>query len=447
MKTIRLSLHLLLVPGLLALSGCAGAPSGQPEPVSPTQPGGGGEARPAAAQIVRSDQPRVDNPQVSQQDLAALSSGNAAFAFDLYRTLRGQEGNLFFSPYSISVALAMTYAGAVGDTASQMASAMHFDLAPDGLHPAFNAVSQALAAQPEQAPDGTPFELSIANSLWGQQDFGFQPAFLDLLAQNYGAGLRLVDFAADPEAARLAINDWVSDETRDKIRDLIPAGVLDALTRLVLANAIYFKASWLYPFAEEETASEPFYRLDGSAVDVPMMSQSESFGYGQGDGYAAIQLPYQGAEVSMLLILPDEGQFEAIESQLDASMIDTILGELSYGQVELSLPRWTNETSFELNTALQSLGMVDAFDGDRADFSGMTGARDLFIGAVLHKAFVAVDEVGTEAAAATVVVMKLTSAPIGEPFVFRADRPFLYLIHDGQTGSVLFLGRVLNPAG
>jgi serpin B len=339
----------------------------------------------------------------------------------------------------------MTYAGAGGDTSSQMADVLHFTLPPGQLHPAFNAYSLDLEARAEADVEGTPFELSIANSLWGQQGFGFLPEFLDLLAENYGAGMRLVDYMSDPEAARQAINQWVSDETREKIQDLIPAGAIDAATRLVLANAIYFKAAWLHPFDPDITAPAPFHLLDGSAVDVPMMHQEEPYGYALRDGYRAIELPYENGNVSMLIILPDEGQFQAVEEALDPAMIGDILSNLTYGPVTLSLPRFTYESAFNLNDALRALGMTDAFDPERADFSGMDGSRDLYIGNVLHKAFVSVDENGTEAAAATAVIMALTMAPAGEPIVFTVDRPFIFAIRDGQTGGILFLGRVVTP--
>ncbi|HLB63402.1 MAG TPA: serpin family protein, partial [Anaerolineales bacterium] len=286
-----------------------------------------------------------------------------------------------------------------------------------------------------------------ANSLWGQQGFGFLPEFLDLLGENYGAGMRLVDYASDPEAARQAINQWVSDETQEKIQDLIPSGAIDEMTRLVLANAIYFKAAWLHPFDADVTAPAPFHRLDGSTVDVPMMHQDEGYGYALRDGYRALELPYENGNVSMLIILPDEGQFQAVEQALDPAMIEDILGNLTYGPVTLSLPRFTYDSAFSLNDALQALGMTDAFNPDRADFSGMDGNRDLFIGSVLHKAFVSVDENGTEAAAATAVIMQITSALAGEPIAFTVDRPFIYVIRDSQTQSVLFVGRVMAPEG
>jgi serpin B len=393
-----------------------------------------------------SDKPRDPDPAVAPAEVTDLAAGNAAFAFDLYGALRGQEGNLFFSPYSISVALAMTHAGAAGETSRQMAETMHFALPAERLHAAFNAYALDLQGRAKGDAEGTPFELTVANSLWGQEGFPFLPAFLDLLAENYGAGMRLLDYSRDPEGARRTINDWVSDETRQRIKDLIPEGAINAMTRLVLANAIYFKAGWRHTFDAEATTPEPFRLLNGSSIDVPMMHQEESLGFAAGDGYVALELPYQTGDVAMVILLPDEGRFEAFEQGLSAATLDQALAGLSYQPVLLSLPKFTYESAFSLNDALMALGMPDAFDPDRADFSAMDGARDLYISNVLHKAFVAVDEKGTEAAAATAVIMEVTSAPIDQPVVVSVDRPFLYLIRDRQTGSVLFLGRVLDPS-
>jgi serpin B len=432
----RISRTAMLIPALAALilAGCGPVPISLPFPAS-------------GYSVAQSDKPRDLSPTAGAADLAELAESQTAFAFDLYSILRDKDGNLFFSPYSISTALAMTYAGAAGETASQMADALHFTLPAERLHPAFNAYALDLKARAAQQSDGTPFELSIANSLWGQQGFPFLPAFLDLLAENYGAGMRLVDYANDAEGARQAINDWVSDETHGRIKDLISQGAVDAMTRLVLANAIYFKAEWLHPFEEPATSPEPFHLLDGSTVDVPMMHQSHSFGYVAGDGYQAIELPYRNGDASMLIVLPDPGQFGAVEQQLGAKMMVDLVDGMTFVPVDLSLPKFTYESEFNLNAALIALGMPDAFDPGRADFSGMDGARDLYISDVLHKAFVAVDEKGTEAAAATAVIMELTSAPMGEPVTFTVDRPFIYMIRDQQTGTLLFLGRVVDPAG
>jgi serpin B len=402
-----------------------------------SQPAAGGE-------LIQSDKPRVTSPQVTETD--PLVGGNNTFAFNLYQTLRGENGNLFYSPYSISLALAMTYAGARGETEQQMADTLHFTLSQDRLHSAFNSLDIELGKRGEgaQGKDDEGFRLHIVNALWGQKGYHFLPTFLDVLAENYGAGLRTLDFASAPEESRLIINDWVSDQTEGRIEDLIPQGLIDILTRLVLTNAIYFNATWQYPFNEGATGDGQFYLLDGKEVTVPMMSQTESFGYAEGDNYQAVELPYDGGELSMVILLPHAGQFEAFEESLSAERVSAIVSALGQRQVALAMPKFEFESAFKLKEALMAMGMPVAFT-EAADFSGMTGVRDLFISEVVHKAFVSVDEAGTEAAAATAVIMKLTALPVA-PVEFRANRPFIFLIRDIETGSLLFMGRVLNPA-
>ncbi|MBL7065094.1 MAG: serpin family protein [Anaerolineae bacterium] len=400
------------------------------------------------AEIARSAKQRVTSPDVNAPDLADLVNGNSAFAFDLYQVLREDEenDNLFYSPYSISLALAMTYAGARSDTEQQMAETLHFILPQDRLHPAFNGLDIELARRGEGAEgkDGEGFRLNIVNALWGQDEYGFLSEYLNVLAENYGAGLRLLDFRNAPEKSRVTINDWVSDQTEDRIEDLIPQGVIDELTRLVLTNAIYFNAAWAEPFEPDQTDDGTFHLLDGGQVTVPMMEQMESFGYAEGEGYQAVELPYDGWELSMVVLLPDTGEFEAFEGSLDAERVDGIVKDLVHGQVALTMPKFEFESGFSLVETLAAMGMPDAFTG-AADFSGITGDRDLFIGEVIHKAFVSVDEAGTEAAAATAVVMP-ASAPPEEPVEVTVDRPFIFLIRDIETGAILFVGRVLDPS-
>jgi serpin B len=374
-----------------------------------------------------------------------LVAGNNAFAFDLYQAVRASEGNIFYSPYSISQALAMTYAGARGDTQRQMADTLSFTLPDDRLHPAFNALDLELAHRGEggEATHEGRFQLNIANAIWGQEGYAFLPEFLDVLAQDYGAGVRLLDFVHAPEESRLAINDWVSDQTEGKIPDLMPQGVIDALTRLVLTNAIYFNAGWLFPFEPQHTEEGPFHLLDGGEVTVPMMKQSEDFAYAEGEGYQALELPYGLSGVSMLLLVPQAGQFETFESSLNAERVDAILKGLEGWGVTLSMPKFDFESSFDLGQALATMGMPDAFS-QTADFSGMTGSPELLISAVVHKAFISVDEEGTEAAAATGGVAMGITGPQGHVDL-TVDRPFVFLIRDYKTGAVLFVGRVMNP--
>jgi serpin B len=422
-----------IVIALLALVGCgssAGVPGGHRPP---------GES-------VWSDKQRVTSPDVAASDLADLVDANSAFAFDLYQVLREENDNLFYSPYSISLALAMTYAGARGETEQQMGETLHFTLTQDRLHPAFNGLDLELARRGEGAEgkDGEGFRLNIVNAIWGQEGYAFLSEFLDVLAENHGAGLRLLDFAGAPEESRVAINDWVSGQTEGRIENLIPQGVINELTRLVLTNAIYFNAAWSEPFEPDLTDDGTFYVLDGGKVTVPMMKQTESFGYAEGEGYQAVELPYDGWELSMVILLPEASRFEAFEGSLDAERVDAIVKDLARRQVALTMPKFEFESGFSLKEALAAMGMPDAFTG-AADFSGMTGSRALFIADVIHKAFVSVDEAGTEAAAATAVVMELEAMP-EQPVEVTIDRPFIFFIRDIETGSILFVGRVVNPA-
>jgi serpin B len=399
-------------------------------------------AQPAVAEVLESDKERITSPDVSTSEQALLVEGNSAFAFELYRELKEKRGNLFYSPYSISLALAMTYAGASGETAQQMADTLQFLLEQDRLHPAFNWLDAELASRGEGAEgkDGEGFRLNIVNTIWGQKDYEFLSDFLDVLAENYGAGLRILDFITETEASRLAINQWVSNQTEGRIEDLIPQGAIDSLTRLVLTNAIYFNAAWAHSFDEDMTADGPFYLLDGGQVSVPMMKQTESFSYTDGGGYQAVELLYDGGELSMVILLPEAGKFEAFEETLNAQQVDAIISGLQPARVTLTMPQFEFDSEFSLKDTLADMGMPIAFSPAEADFSGMTGNRELFISAVLHKAFVAVDEAGTEAAAATSVIM--TSSM---PLEVTIDHPFIFLIRDIETGAILFVGRVMNP--
>jgi serpin B len=342
----------------------------------------------------------------------------------------------------------MTYGGARGSTATQMASAMHYTLPNVQLHPAFNALDLNLAQRPDQAAnvdEKDRFQLTIANSLWGQNDWSFLPDYLDLLAVNYGAGMHLVDFKKSPESARQQINNWIADQTKNRIKNIIPAGALDPSTRLVLANAIYFKATWENEFDANSTSDRPFTLLGGETVNVPMMKQefSENFSYASGDGWQAVALPYKGGLTDMVIIVPDTGNFESFESGLTAERYNEIVSAMQPEQVILSMPKFTFEASLGLKDTLIGMGMTDAFVPLQADFSGMDGTNQLYIGDVLHKAFIAVDEKGTEAAAATVVMMMAASLPMG--IELTIDRPFFFVIRDVPTGTILFMGRVVDP--
>jgi len=400
------------------------------------------------SQVLESKLPRVKVDDIPSADIVTLAAANTAFSLDLYHQLKSLSGNLFFSPYSISSALAMTYAGAEGKTAEEMAEVFHFLMEEDKLHPAFNALDQyleGLAKQEVPNDVGEVFQLNIANAIWGQKDFHFESNYLDTLAANYGAGLRLLDYVQEPEESRLIINAWVSDQTKERIQDLIPQGAIDSDTRLVLSNAIYFKATWLEPFEESLTEDMIFHGLDSEDFFVPMMSLSSdvSFPYYQGDGFQAVDLPYLSGQTSMLVLVPDQGNFYEFEAGLNMALLNQAIGELTYRPMYLSFPKFEFESEIGLAQSLAEMGMPTAFS-DGADFSGMTNTKDLFISDVFHKAFVSVDEEGTEAAAATAVVMKMTAAP-ENPLRLNVDRPFLFLIRDHQTNSILFLGRVVEP--
>lgn len=398
-----------------------------------------------SANVAQSSVRRDTKPSIPESDVQTLVMGNNAFAFDLYHSLRAEDGNMILSPYSISLALAMTYAGARGETELQMADTLHFTLGQNS-HPAFNSLDLGLAQRGTgNDKDQEPMQLRIANAVWAEQTQTFLPDFLDTLARNYGAGVRLSDFINSFEPARKEINKWVEDQTEDRIKDLLTEGTVNADTRMVLVNAIYFKADWLQQFEKESTGDEDFHLLDGGTIQVPTMHNEVYVPYAEGDGWQAIDLPYAGDTASMTILLPADGNFESFDSNLDSATLDSILAAMQPTSVNLSLPKFSFTRDFGLADQLVGLGMSDAFDPNLADFSGMTGERDLFISDVIHKAFVAVDEEGTEAAAATAVIMETASARISE-IIFTADRSFIFLIRDTISGQILFMGRVVNPA-
>jgi serpin B len=396
------------------------------------------------------------------RDIAAaretVVEGNNEFALELYARLQEKEGNLFFSPYSISTALAMTYAGARGETEAQMAKALHFPTTPGGVgcdpnkiklvcskedfHSAFGKIISDLNKRGEKGS----YELTVANALWGQKGYGFVKEFLELIKTNYGGGLNEVDFKKAPEAARQTINAWVEKATRDKIKELIQKGVLSSMTRLVLTNAIYFKGNWASQFEKDKTKDAAFTLINGKKIDAAMMNQTAEYNYMEGDNLQVLELPYMDNELSMIILLPKETDgLSRLEKELTAEKLSRWLGEVRKRKVIVSVPKFKQTSQFGLVDVLASMGMTDAFMPSAADFSGMNGKRDLFISAVIHKAFVEVNEEGTEAAAATGVVIGITSVGPRQIPVFRADHPFLFLIRDNHSGSILFIGRVMEP--
>lgn len=375
-----------------------------------------------------------------QARLEAVIKGNGAFALDLYQELRATQGNLFISPYSISSALAMAYAGARAETQAQMAQALHFLPEQKQFHATFALLGSILG---DAAKKGH-IQFKVANALWPRQGYEFLKDFLSLAKKYYASRVTPVDYE-DGEAARKIINEWVEEKTENKIKDLIPTGVLDSSTRLVLVNAIYFKGDWAVQFDPALTSQAPFFTAPGVQVQAPMMTRKQEFRYAEDDDVQILELPYAGDDLSMIVLLPREiNGLESLEASLNMERLDKWMGDLNGTEVETFLPRFVVNFPFILDDALKSMGMVNAFS-NKADFSGMDGSQELYIGAILHKAFVAVNEKGTEAAAATAAIMQ-TKAAAFIPVVFRADHPFVFFIRANKTNNILFMGRLANPA-
>jgi serpin B len=377
---------------------------------------------------------RDPHPSAHAEDVMELTAAQTAFALDLYAALRStSDDDIVLGPLSISTALAMVAAGARGKTAREMRDVLHIEQPADRLHPAFNALGFALEARSQR--EGVT--LDVANQAFGQAGITFLGEYLDILARHHGAPLATLDFVTDPEGSRRVINDWAAERTDGRIEQLFPPGSLDPNTRLVLANAVSMDAAWRYVFDPAETRDEPFHLADGKTVDVPTMHFDLFLPSGEGDGWQAVELAYGEGDLSMVVIVPED--FEAFEAALDAERLDAVLGSIVDGGIHLSLPKFTFRYHAALRGALTGLGMATAFGGD-ADFSGMTGDRDLFLQTVQHEAFIEVDEEGTEAHAATGAAMAASHGP-----TVTVDRPFLFLIRDEPTGALLFLGRVMDP--
>jgi len=377
----------------------------------------------------------------TDNDLKIVSQGINKFSFDLYKKLKNEnkEKNLFYSPASISIALAMTYAGARGNTEKQMANVLNFTLPQDRLHLACSILIKNL----KSAKD---YELNIANALWLQKNYKYLQEFLNTMEKYYKGGFNEVDYITNPEDARIKINDWVSKETKEKIKDILQPGDITRLTRLVLTNAIYFKGKWQTEFDKKSTRDEDFYLINGQKTKVKMMYQKNTFNYYENDDLQLLEMPYKGNKVSMVIILPKTGKFVTVENMIDEKKLQELINNTTEIKVKAYIPRFKFTQSFDLSGVLSDMGMKDAFS-PAADFSGINGQKnDLYISKVIHKAFVDVNEEGTEAAAATAVVMSTKAAPIIEkPVIFKADRPFIFLVRDKEAGSILFMGRVMDP--
>jgi serpin B len=381
----------------------------------------------------------------NKAELSAVVDGGDHFAFDLYGRLRAGQGNLFFSPASISTALAMTLAGAAGETATEMARTLHVQMPKEQLDEAMRDLLAAWKSNEKKAG----YQLQMANRLWAQSGQQFLPGFLAVTRDDYGAELARLDFVTQAEQARQTINKWVEDQTANKITDLIPSAALLKAARLVLTNAVYFKGDWTDPFDKSRTKDEDFHVAADRTIKAPLMSTRHRLSYAAADGMQILELPYGDRSLSLIAILPEKpGGLADLEGKLTFDNWRQWTGLLQPQEVIVYLPRFKTTSQFELGRLLQSMGMVSAFVPHAADFSGMTGNRDLYISAVLHKAFVDVNEEGTEAAAATAVVMVRASArPLRptKPPVFRADHPFVFAIRDNRNGAILFLGRVADP--
>jgi serpin B len=376
---------------------------------------------------------RDTTPDTDDADVDAVVAGTTALALDLYRVMAAEPGNRSLSPYSIATGLAMVYAGAAGATAAEMRDVLHFTLPADRLHPALNHLDLALAA----AADHEGVELAVANRTWRRTGLGVERAFVDLLGREYGAPPGELD-VDDPEAARRAVNGWVADNTAGRVPELFPEGTITHETALVLANAVRFDAAWWFPFNPDLTRPQPFHPPDGRPVNVDMMFFNEYLPSGFGDGWQAVEMPYAGRDLSMVVIVPDH--LADFEAALDADLLADVIGSIRDGGIHLALPRFEVSDHTDLEPVLRSLGMAAAFESAAADFSGMTGDRSLWLDAVHHESFVKVDEEGTEAAAATGSAMAGSHGP-----TVVVDRPFLYLIRDRVTGALAFLGRVVDP--
>jgi len=385
----------------------------------------------------------ISSPAMAEsKDVKTVVKGNNEFAVAIYKKLcSGEKGNLFLSPYSISTALAMTYGGARGNTERQMAKVLHFTLPQNKLHPAYGSLIRGLN---ERGKVGD-YKLTVANRLWAQKGYKFLNSFLQLTEKFYGAGLQLLDFQNALEKSRITINTWIEKKTNGKIKDLIKPGAVNKMTRLVLTNAVYFKGEWQDKFMKESTTKADFHVSSKKKIKVNMMRNVAHFKYTKCKGFKVLEMPYKGRDISMIVFLPDKiDGVNSLEKSMTAGNIDKCISKLKYARVRLSFPKFKATSSFLLGRTLKGMGMTLPFS-DKADFSGMTKQETVFISEVIHKTYVKVDEAGTEAAAATAVVMAGSAAPSKEPEVFNANHPFVFMIRDNKSGSILFMGRVMKP--
>ncbi|NTW43901.1 MAG: serpin family protein [Anaerolineaceae bacterium] len=384
----------------------------------------------------------------SDQQLDNFVQANNEFALAIFQQLRNENTgqNMIFSPHSISFALAMTYAGAGGQTADEMRMVLGISQDDLSFHQNWNTLDQWLANRTKEIQANSPdYKLRLTNAVWAQQDYPFNSSYLDLLSTFYGSGLHTIDFSGLPEPSRLEINNWVAENTSQKIIELIPEGAIKPLTRMVLVNAIYLNAPWQQAFNSEFTTKQSFFKLDQQVVDVNMMEKTINLPYLVTDQVSMVEIPYIGDDLAMVLLMPESKSYDSFVSTLDESMISDLISQETWGEVELKIPRFKAENKFQLNNVLGKMGMKQAFDPNLADFSVMAEGNDLYIDQVIHQAVIAVDETGTEAAAATAVIILGKGFNPSEPQKITFDHPFLFFIRDTKSGSILFLGQILNP--
>lgn len=404
--------------------------------------------KPEIIQPATQQEPTTTPTPAKQSDITIASNiveANNQFALDYYAVLKNKAGgNIFCSPFSISSALAMTYEGAKGQTAQEIASVFHFPEDIQTLRTEYQNIYSEINKTDKA------YELKTANALWAQKDYPFLQNYLGTIEQYYNGKTTNLDFASDTENSRLTINGWVEDQTNDKIKDLIPQGVLDPLTRLVLTNAVYFKGEWVKQFNKEDTIKNYRFNTGFRTVEVDMMNRTDDeseFNYTENDQLQVLELPYSGEDLSMLILLPKNNDLPSLENSLSTEKLSDWKQNLENQRVDVYIPKFKFETKYMMSEDLGKMGMPTAFGGG-ADFSGMDGTQNLYIGSVIHQAFVEVNEEGTEAAAATAVVMFDLAAPPETPTIptFMADHPFIFLIQDNATGNILFIGRVINPS-
>ena len=437
MSLLRCLIALLLVTALIACS--ASSENGEPARAGEPEGGRAGE-EPAGppAPPPEPARPAADVSEVPEEDVHEAAQACNRFAVDLYGQVKGKEGNLFFSPYSIHQALGMTMIGAAGETRKQLRKALHLD--GDAGNRLLSLAALNVDLLDASSKEG--LELSVANALWGQSGYTFRQDFLEGAEGYFGAPLETVDFSGAPEKAVQRINAWVARHTRNRIRKLLRRQHIQDLTRLILTNAVYFKGFWKEAFKEKRTRTGDFHLAGGGTAKVPLMRQSGSFRVAGGDGARSLVLPYRGGRLAMIIILPGEGEdLASIEEALTPERVASWATGGSRSDTDVTLPRFEMTCSFDLKGALSRLGLADVFRSERADFSGMTdNPKGLYVTGAVHKAFVKVNEKGTEAAAVTAMPMAEC-----EPRRFRVDRPFLFAIQDRETGAILFLGRCLDP--